>query len=567
MSSAQRPVNARLDRRSLLREAMAGLPGAIGSVPDGMAASLLAGVNPIHGLYASMVGPIAGGFFASTRLLVVTTTSAAALAAGSTLGHVAPAERSRALFLLTGLAGALMALAGILRLGRFTRFVANSVMVGFLTGIAVNIVLGQIPDATGVVGDGSIALSRAIDVVLHPGRIDIPTLFVTLSSMAILVVASRTAFRSVAALAALAIPSIVVALVDAPSIATVADANRIPSGVPLPLLPELRLLSLDLVVGALTVAVIVLVQGSGVSESAPNPGGRTSDADRDFIAQGLGNIASGLFQGQPVGGSVGQTALNIAAGARTRWASIFSGVWMLVILVAFSGVVGAVVTATLAAVLIYAAIGAIRVSNVKLTIRHDTISQVAGTTTFICTLLLPVAVAVGIGVALSLLLQLNREALDLTVVRLVPSKDGSVSEQPVPQRLESHRVVVLDIYGSLRFAGARTLEARLPDPSGAVSPAVVLRLRGRTSLSTTAVEMLRRYADKVSASGGRMYLSGIDSGVADMLRETHELEALGPVEMVPATNVLGASSREAYERARAWLREQAPPTDGGGQGA
>jgi sulfate permease, SulP family len=532
-----------------------------------MAASLLAGVNPIHGLYASMVGPIAGGFFASTRLLVVTTTSAAALAAGSTLDHVAPAERSRALFLLTGLAGALMALAGILRLGRFTRFVANSVMVGFLTGIAVNIVLGQIPDATGVVGDGSIALSRAIDVVLHPGRIDIPTLFVTLSSMAILVVASRTAFRSVAALAALAIPSIVVALVDAPSIATVADANRIPSGVPLPLLPELRLLSLDLVVGALTVAVIVLVQGSGVSESAPNPGGRTSDADRDFIAQGLGNIASGLFQGQPVGGSVGQTALNIAAGARTRWASIFSGVWMLVILVAFSGVVGAVVTATLAAVLIYAAIGAIRVSNVKLTIRHDTISQVAGTTTFICTLLLPVAVAVGIGVALSLLLQLNREALDLTVVRLVPSKDGSVSEQPVPQRLESHRVVVLDIYGSLRFAGARTLEARLPDPSGAVSPAVVLRLRGRTSLSTTAVEMLRRYADKVSASGGRMYLSGIDSGVADMLRETHELEALGPVEMVPATNVLGASSREAYERARAWLREQAPPTDGGGQGA
>ena len=108
-----------------------------------MAASLLAGVNPIHGLYASMAGPIAGGLFASTSLVVVTTTSAAALAAGSTLADISPAERPGALFLLTVLAGALMVLAGILRLGRYTRFVANSVMVGFLTGIAVNIVLGQ----------------------------------------------------------------------------------------------------------------------------------------------------------------------------------------------------------------------------------------------------------------------------------------------------------------------------------------------------------------------------------------------------------------------------------------
>ena len=87
-----------------------------------------------------------------------------------------------------------------------------------------------------------------------------------------------------------------------------------------------------------------------MSESAPNPDGSSSDANRDFFAQGVGNVAAGVFQGQPVGGSVGQTALNIAAGARTRWASIFSGVWMLVILIAFSELVGDVVMATLAAV-------------------------------------------------------------------------------------------------------------------------------------------------------------------------------------------------------------------------
>ena len=221
MSPPRRGAFAPFDRKTLVGEAMAGLPGAIGSVPDGMAASLLAGVNPIYGLYASMAGPIAGGLFASTSLVVVTTTSAAALAAGSTLADISPAERPGALFLLTILAGVLMVLAGILRLGRYTRFVANSVMVGFLTGIAVNIVLGQIPAATGAVGEGSIALTRAIDVLLHPDRIDLPTLAVTLSSFAILLLASRTAFRSVAALAALVIPSLIVALVGAQSVATV----------------------------------------------------------------------------------------------------------------------------------------------------------------------------------------------------------------------------------------------------------------------------------------------------------------------------------------------------------
>ena len=86
-----------------------------------------------------------------------------------------------------------------------------------------------------------------------------------------------------------------------------------------------------------------------MAESAPNPDGTPADADRNFVAQGVGNVAAGLIQGQPVGGSVGQTALNVASGARTRWAAIASGLWMAVILVALSGVVGKVAVPTLAA--------------------------------------------------------------------------------------------------------------------------------------------------------------------------------------------------------------------------
>ena len=90
---------------------------------------------------------------------------------------------------------------------------------------------------------------------------------------------------------------------------------------------------------------------------------RCLDPNQDFIAQGAGNIASGFFKGMPVGGSVGQTALNISAGAQGRWASIFSGIWMLAILALFSGIVGVVAMPTLAAILIVAAVGSLRVRS------------------------------------------------------------------------------------------------------------------------------------------------------------------------------------------------------------
>jgi sulfate permease, SulP family len=120
-----------------------------------MASSVLAGVSPIHGLYASFVGPIAGGAFAGTQLMVITTTGAAALAAGSAIAGIDPSERSDALLLLTFLAGVFMIAAGVLRLGRYTRFVSHSVMIGFLTSVAANIVFGQMADLAGTSASGS----------------------------------------------------------------------------------------------------------------------------------------------------------------------------------------------------------------------------------------------------------------------------------------------------------------------------------------------------------------------------------------------------------------------------
>ena len=545
------------DRGALRTDAVAGLPVAIGGVPDGMAASVLAGVNPVHGLYASLVAPIAGGMTSSTRLMVVTTTSAAALAAGSSLAPVDPTKRTEALFLLTLLAGAIMVAAGLLRLGRYTRFVSHSVMTGFLTGVAVNILFSQLNYLTGVPSEGGVALRRAIHVVTHPGLFDWPTLVTGLVAIAILLALRRGPVASYASIVALAVPTIALQILGTAGVVRVGDVGEIPAGLPLPHLPSLSAFSLDVVAGAFAVAAIVLVQGAGVSESAPNPDGTAADPNRDFIAQGAGNLAAGLYRGQPVGGSVGQTALNRSAGAVGRWASVAAGVWMLIILALFSSLVKVVPMTTLAAVLIVAAYGALRWGRVVTVWQAGPSSQIALVSTFVATLWLPIAAAVGIGVTLSLLLQLNTELMDLKVVRLVPLEDGHFEEAAVPGHLESRGVVLLDVYGSMLYAGSRTIERHLPDPTGADTPVVIVRLRGRSTFGSTALVVVVGYADRVAAAGGHLFLSGVSGPVLATLERSGRIDLKNKVTVFEADAIVGHSSEAAYRAGEAWLDEHA----------
>ncbi|MGH3150208.1 MAG: SulP family inorganic anion transporter [Streptosporangiaceae bacterium] len=543
--------SVRPERANLRADIVAGIPSAIGSVPDGMAAAVLAGVNPVQGLYASFAGPVAGGLSSNTRMMVITTTSAAALAAGSALQSVPAAQRPQAVSLLAILAGIALAAAGIARLGRYTRFVSYSVMIGFLTGISVNIFCGQIADLTGASAHGDFPLAKAVNVLSHPSGIDLASLLTGLSALGIMVVLARTRVAVVSALIALVIPTVVVVLAGAHSVARVGDQGDIPRGIPLPHLPDIRLLSFSLITGALAMAAIVLVQGAGVAEAAPNPGDAQPNPNQDIIAQGAGNLAAGFFRGIGVGGSVGQTALNVTVGGKTRWAAILSGVWMLVILAAFSGLVAKIAVPTFGAILIFAAIGSLRLAEVATILRTGRTSQVVVITTFAATLFLPVSAAVGIGVALSLLLQLNTEAMDLTVVELIPRADGRFEEHPPPDTLTSDHVTILDVYGSLLYAGARTLQAHLPDPGEARSPVVVLRLRRRTSLGATFFKVVADYAGRLADSHGRLYLSGLEPSVTEQLRRSGYAD--GPVRSFEATPIVGESTQQAYLDAEAWL--------------
>jgi SulP family sulfate permease len=168
--------------------------------------------------------------------MVITTTTAGSLTAGSAVAGVQSDQRASALALLTLLTGAAMVAAALARLGRYTRFVSLLVMTGFLTGVAVNIVVGQLPTLTGAHATGSFALAKAADVLTHPRRIDPPSLAVGIVALALFWGIGRTRLAAFGSVVALVVGSLL-ALPFA-SVATVQDEGSIPTGLPLPAIPH-----------------------------------------------------------------------------------------------------------------------------------------------------------------------------------------------------------------------------------------------------------------------------------------------------------------------------------------
>lgn len=541
-------------RGALRSDAVAGLTVTVSVVPDGMANGLLAGVNPVFGLYANMVGPIVGGLLTSSRLMVINSTSAAALVAGQALAGVEPGGRGRALFFVVALVGILAIALGVLRLGRLTRFVSFSVMTGFIAGIAVVLVLSQLSTVTGITSEGNNAVEETLDLASNLARTHVASVALAALTIALAIGLARTPVAKVAGLVAIAVPTAVVAIAGLDGVALVSDIGDIGGGIPSPFVPSASDVTISSVTAAASVAVIVLVQGAGVSQSVPNADGSRGDASRDFVAQGAANVAAGLFRGLPVGGSLGGTALNVVSGGVSRWAGILSGVWMAVIVLGIPGIIARVVMPSLGALLIIAAINSVHPSDIASVWRAGWSSRLAAATTFVSTLFLPIQVAVAFGVVLSAILYLNESSTDISLVELVERDDGRIEERPAPDRLSADTITVLDVYGRLFFAGARTLERLLPAvPDGIEHPVVILRIRGKTNLGATVVDALSNYAEQLRSVEGRLYVSGVSDEALEHLLRTGEFRRQGDVRVYQAESIVMEATRRARRDAEGWL--------------
>lgn len=516
------------------------------SVPDGLATGLLAGVNPMAGLYGYMVGTATGALFTSSTFMAVQGTGAMAMVIADVPGIRDASDPTRALVTLSMLTGVAMLIAGLLRLGTVLRFVSNAVMVGFINAVGVNIVLGQLANLTGYAAEGGNRVIRAINTVLRPDRIDGATLVVGLATMGLIVLLERTRLGSMGLVVGVVATSLTARLAGWDSVATLSDLGIVPDVLPRLELPLLRAIP-DLIVPAASLAFVGLVQGAGISSSFTNPDGSSPNASRDFVGQGAANVASGLLQGMPVGGSVSASSLNKAAGAQSRQSLLIASVVMAVVVVVFGEAVGALAMPALAGLLMLIGIRTIKPADLQWVWRTGVVQKVVVGVTFVLTMLVPLQYAVLVGVGLSIVLHVVRQSQQLTVRRQLVEPDGTLREVDPPAVLPGGEVVVLQPYGSLFFAAAPVFEATLPAVGAAsAGSVVVLRLRGRTDLGTTFMDALQRYASALAAVDSTLMLVSVSDRVLEQVTVAGITDVIGLDHVYLGDDRVGATFARAY---------------------
>ena len=541
----------KLDRRALSRDVTAGTTLGLVSVPDGLAQGLLAGLNPLAGLYGYMVGTLAGALTTSSVFMCVQATGAMSVVISDVPQVRGQPDSAGALATLGLLTGAIMVIAGVLRLGSMIRFVPNAVLTGFINAVGVNIILAQLADATGYDSDQGNRVVRLIDTALHPRGWSIQVLVAALVTLAVILLLERTRIGPLALVAGVVVTSTLVGVLHLSEVPLVRDITEIPQSLPGLQAPALSHV-FDLLIPAFALAFVGLIQGAAISQSVPNPDGRYPDSSGDFRGQGMANIAAALLRGMPVGGSMSGTALVRTAGATGRIANIVAAGVMAAVILLFGGLAGLIAMPSLAALLMLVGFRTLKPDQMRTVWQTGPTQATTMTLTFVLTLSIPLQYAVVAGVAMAILLFVVRQSNKVKVKRWI-FREGSAFpvEEPVPDVLPGGEVVVLAVSGSLFFASAQIVENQLPDvgpdSAGAV---VVLRLRGPEDLGSTFIQTMLRYAAKLRREHCALVVAGVGQRVLDQLERTGALAELGPENVFPASAQVGEALGSALERAR-----------------
>ncbi len=327
-----------------------------------------------------------------------------------------------------------------------------------------------------------------------------------------------------------------------PQVSEIAEITR---GLPRPALPDFTM-AVSLLAPALSLAIIGLIQGAGISQSYVNPDGRYPNPSRDFIAQGAANVAAGFFRGIPVGGSVSATALIVNAGARSRLANIFAGVIIAVITLLFTGAVGRLAMPALAGLLIVIGFRTIKPTDVLMAWRTGNVQRVVMVITFALVLTIPLQYAVLAGVVLSILLYTVRQSNRVAVMEW-KLKEGSLPmEQDPPATVLPDSITVLVPYGSLFYAAAPVLEDKLPAVDDKTNHAVIIfNLRGRNELGSTFMKMVERYAADLKEHDSRLMLAEVDPSVREQLARAGMVDSVSRRNILHKTAKVGESLYDA----------------------
>jgi sulfate permease, SulP family len=361
-------------RRWLSRDLLAGVTFGAVTIPGQIATAHLAGMPPITGLYGFLAACVLAALVAANRhiALGVDSTVAPMLAGGlAGLGLIDQSQQYVGLAILTTLmVGILILVVGIGNMGWFGDFLSKPVVIGFLGGIAIIIVVDQLPGMFGLAPESGRTVSRLMQFVEHLDLTNVPTLAVGVVSLVLLLGIARFSRRIPGALIVLVLATTAVTVLDLTADG-VAVLGPLQKGLPSIAFPEVTWEGLELVTGtALAITLICLAQTSATSRSSAAIGGFETDINADYRALGAANVLSSFFGAFTVDASPPSTTIISESRGRTQLVSIVAAVMVVVLLFA-SDLAQNLPTATLSAVLIYIAIKIFRVDQMRATWRYS----------------------------------------------------------------------------------------------------------------------------------------------------------------------------------------------------
>ena len=558
-----RPLAATLrayDLRKLRHDLFAGFTVAVVEVPQAMAYAVVAGVPPQYGLYTSIVqGALSALFTSNERLATGPTNTQSLLIAAVVTRLVAepagspdPASYLQLVFGLTLLKGLLQLAFAAARMGSLLRYVSQSVVVGFTAGAGILIAVGQLPSFLGLAPAQSHALPGVIgplrDMAARIGDTDARAVGIGIGTLSLLLLLRRASPRAPAALLALAAGALVTRLMgwEAAGLAVVGDLPRHLPGFSVPAL-GLREIEL-LLAGAFALAALGAIETVSIGKSlAVRTGGRIR-ANQELIAQGAANCVGAFFQNLAGSGSFTRSALNLEAGGRTRFASVFCAAFVAAILVLLAPLASAIPVAGLAAILLAVAYRLVDVGfilRVSRTVRPD---AVVCLTTLLCALVAPLQYAIFIGIFLNVALYL-REASRLHMTEMRSTSGGSYEEHPLRDAFGRERVLFLQIEGGLFFGLADELRDRLAGVLRSQVQVVVLRLKRTHTVDATILLALEEFVRAMQTQGRDVLLCGIQPELLSAMRRFGLVSLLGDENVFEAGPGVFSSARRALERA------------------
>ena len=522
-------------KEQLIKDIVAGIIVAIIALPLSIALALASGVSPEKGLYTAIVAGFVISFLGGSRVQISGPTAAfATIVAG-----IVATSGMEGLVVATIMAGLLLILMGVLRLGNLIRFIPYTITTGFTAGIAVTIAIGQIKDFLGLTYPAGTSpvetMEKAEAVIANIGTVNVQAVMVGLVCLAILIIwpfiAGKVSGKAGKVMGSIP-PSLLAVIagiimvsglkMEVNTIGTLYEISNKPPTFTMPTF------NFDLIKGqfsnALTIAILAAVESllsCVVSDSMIHS---KHNSNMELIAQGAGNVASGLFGGIPATGAIARTAANVKNGGRTPISGMVHAVMLLLILVIFMPYAALIPMPTIAAILFMVAYNMSGWREFVYLIKTSPKSDVAVLlVTFILTVVFDLVVAIEVGIVFAAILFMKRMS-DVTQVEGWKYIDHSKDPDAIELREVPKGTLVYEFIGPMFFAAAdKLLKISVPDNT----KNLIIRMRSVNAIDATAMHNMEQLFEKCKKKNVQMILSHVNEQPMQVMQKSGFYNAVG----------------------------------------